>query len=101
MNPQAASHVSNFLSGNLGGFKGTQSPARGVAHGVARGVARGAARGVARGLSHVLTRGLLVVPIASSVLRIRNWTLLGLYYLSDIWILSNQVTRSCGGLLVN
>src|ERR1700733_10143443 len=97
MDPQAASHVSNFLSGNLGGFKGTQSPARGVA----RGVARGAARGVARGLSHVLTRGLLVVPIASSVLRIRNWTLLGLYYLSDIWILSNQVTRSCGGLLVN
>ena len=93
MDPQAASHVSNFLSGNLGGFKGTQSPARGVAHGVARGVARG--------VSLVLTRGLLVIPIASSVLRIRNWTLLGLYYLSDIWILSNQVTRSCGGLLVN
>lgn len=89
MDPQAASHVSNFLFGNLGGSKGTQSPARGVAHGVARGV------------SLVLTRGLLVFPIASSVLRIRNWTLLGLYYLSDIWILSNQVTRSCGGLLVN
>jgi hypothetical protein len=93
MDPQAASHVSNFLFGNLGGSKGTQSPARGVAHGVARGVARG--------VSLVLTRGLLVFPIASSVLRIRNWTLLGLYYLSDIWILSNQVTRSCGGLLVN